>query len=37
MGGSSPVITIRGWLAHRLRSEAGKLGISVEEYLVELL
>ena len=33
----SQVIVVRGWLARRVREEAGKLGVSVEEYLVELL
>ena len=31
------VIVVRGRLARRVREEAEKLGISVEEYLVELL
>lgn len=30
-------ITIRGWLAKRVREEAEKLGFSVDEYLVEVL
>ena len=33
----SQVIIVRGWLAQRVREEAEKLGVSVEEYLVELL
>ncbi len=31
------VITIRGRLAKRVREEAEKLGVSIDEYLVELL
>ncbi len=34
---SQSVIVIRGRLAKRVREEAEKLGISVDEYLVELL
>ena len=30
-------IVLRGWLARRVGEEAEKLGVSVEEYLVELL
>jgi len=30
-------IVLRGWLARRVREEAEKLGVSVDEYLVELL
>ena len=34
---SQSVIVVRGRLARRIREEAGKLGISVDEYIVELL
>ncbi len=34
---SQPVITLRGRLARRVREEAERLGVTVEEYLVELL
>ncbi len=33
----SGTVTLRGWLAERVRREAERLGVSVEEYLVELL
>ena len=31
------VVVLRGWLAKRVREEAGRLGLGVDEYLVELL
>ncbi len=34
---SQAVIVVRGRLAKRLREEAEKLGVSVDEYVVELL
>ena len=40
MGGArdlSDAVVLRGRLARRIREEAGKLGVSVEEYVVELL
>jgi len=33
----SEVLLIRGWAARRVREEAEKLGVSVDEYMVELL
>ncbi len=33
----SEAIVVRGWLTRRVKEEAEKLGVSVEEYLVELL
>ena len=35
--GSQPVLVLRGRLAERIRGEAERQGLSVEEYLVELL